>query len=102
MDRNELIEAMALAISARYETTPPDMHEIQFAARCLNDTAAALSAIEAQGLAIVPVEPDDKILTAGVRQSASYPVCPPDMSIEPVHQFTLTCCYRAMIEAGKV
>jgi len=105
MDRDELIETLAKAI-----------YEAQNGHGCypwieitknrkvsyLADSKVVLAAIEASGHCIVPVEPDDVIIKAGVDQSTSYPVCPPGMQIPPIHQFPMTCCYRAMIAAGRV
>ena len=95
MTRDELISMMQDVLAG------PDADAPDYLV-AYDDAVKLHAAIEAAGLCIVPREPDDAILTAGVTQSVSYPVCPPGMTIEPLHQFTLTCCYRAMIEAGRI
>lgn len=64
--------------------------------------ADLLKALDAAGYAIVPKEPDDRINGAGQYASNHYPAVPPDYVCEPVHNFTVTQMYRAMIEAGAV
>lgn len=88
MTREELIEAMALAISARYPQIPPDMHEFQFAHRCRNDAATALTAIEAKGLAIVPVEATEAMENSAEDLGANGP-----LSVD---------CWEAMMRVGRL
>jgi hypothetical protein len=43
-------------------------------------------------------EPTDGIIAAGVRQSNGYPAVPDGADVEPVHNFIMTCCWRAMMD----
>jgi hypothetical protein len=43
-------------------------------------------------------EPIGRVISAGVRQSNSYPAVPEGANVEPVHDFIMTCCWRAMID----
>jgi len=87
MDRNELIEAMARAIHEtmtgqaifEYLDNPFDASAI---------ASATLTAIEAQGLAIVPVEATDGQSNVG--------------GLQMIKADNAAGIYRAMIEAGKV
>jgi len=104
MDRNELIEAMARAIANEihecgdFGITGDDAYEARtddFKAQA----AAALSAIEAQGLAIVPVKMTE------AQSMAAYIITEECMTYDDMGFGSFVDSepmYRAMIEAGKV
>jgi hypothetical protein len=100
------IEIMARAIQ---EAPYPDPYHSTFdmlseeganQRRC--EARLALRALDAAGYAIVPKEPDDKINNAGQHASNSYPAVPTDYVWEPVHTFTVTQMWRAMVKAAAV
>ena len=91
MTRNELIEALSQAIqSVPMVHTGGDTHPPS-----VRIAAAALAAIEAQGMAIVPVEPDDafwdRVDAHSGRHSRSGETYPVQRNF-----------HRAMIEAAKL
>jgi hypothetical protein len=67
MQRNELVEAMARAMAIAYDTKRPQGVVSDTTAYPADFSAAqaALAAIEAQGLAVVPVEPTEAMVRAG-------------------------------------
>jgi len=97
MDRNELIEAMARALC---DAEPATWRTDQFAStnnHWFHKAEAALAAIEAQGLAIVPVEATSKQIEGG------HVFDPLGCDIEDVDAPTIyRRIYFGMIEAGKV
>ena len=88
MQRNELIEAMARAIVASHE--PRDMKTRVTTAR--QDAQAALAAIEARGLAVVPVEPTEGMVDAGASERG--------FSGQYVGEVGALYAYRAMLAAS--
>jgi len=91
MDRNELIEAMARAVCCPEGCTGDTGSGNPCNIRSEDRTAilqatAAITAIEAQGLAIVPVEATEHMISVGSADIGGN-------SVET---------YSAMIEAGKV
>ena len=64
MTREQIIETMARAfVHAEYERNPNHSTRVS---NHRNDAAAALSALEAAGLVIVPVEPTDRMIDAAI------------------------------------
>lgn len=104
MTRDELKEKVATAIMSRF--VKPDMHETvtwadgskQWRVDHFGEMAeAALSAIEASGMAVVPVEATAQPVSAGVRHRL-------ETTIDGANNWPLdtAALYRAMIEAGRL
>lgn len=86
--RDELIEAMALAIFNDGHTPEHDDRDGQSMAYCRDFAQAALTAIEAQGLAIVPVEATEAMENSAEDLGANGP-----LSVD---------CWEAMMRVGRL
>lgn len=121
MTRDELKEKVATAIMSRF--VKPDMHETvtwadgskQWRVDHFGEMAeAALSAIEASGMAVVPVEPDDERLAdlpehpveamhRAWRTTRPSGVCGQTMDAVWRNKYAREMvAYRAMVEAGRL
>lgn len=94
MTREQIIEAMARAMSKEDSGPFGDVHWDEFGESYVVGSRAALSAIEALGYVIVPVTPTEPAVDAGISfmEQIGYLASEMDAMI----------IYRAMIEAGKV
>lgn len=113
MNREQLIEALTRAHYANYFeglenlepafSEQPESHQD----RMREAMSAALTAIEAQGLAVVPVEATDAQILASLESSMKImnregvtELMPDDLTVSP--SMVSRSAYRAMIEAGKL
>jgi hypothetical protein len=84
MQRNELVEAMARGIAAADANPDAGLRDLWhvegYRATVIKLAQAALAAIEAQGLAVVPVEPTEGMVSAGIVERHEQP-CPEAWSL---------------------